>query len=332
LIILGDPMTRPWAKIPVVEVDGLIPNQTYKGKIQFQAKVSAMESRPIHHYELFVAGRRYAACFPGEKFDLETSYLPDGKYLVKLVAVVNDPVQTNGQLIVPIYLQNHGQEIQILACPTTICYNEMLNLEIAMRDATEILVLHNARRLASVSGPVAKVQIPGKTLGLGKITLEILGITAAQSSAIAQISVEILPPPVLAASSARIYGKPIPGLLLTFEGQQKIIQSTLAKNWLLESGVQSEQSFVLQGYFDVPSKTIAQFQLRGIGAIQLICDSTTVLDIEKSEGWQYIPLFLDRGSHSFTIKAKVFGPELDIRFGSVGTASLDQSLFYHFEP
>jgi len=61
LLIIGDPLCRPWARIPTVSVSGIAPEGVVKGTVPLKATAKPNDP-PAARFELFVDGRRQAAC------------------------------------------------------------------------------------------------------------------------------------------------------------------------------------------------------------------------------------------------------------------------------
>ena len=66
LLIVGDPLCRPWADIPQVSVAGVEPGAVVRGSPDAQAhRHAGRRSARADRFELFVDGQRVAECKPG---------------------------------------------------------------------------------------------------------------------------------------------------------------------------------------------------------------------------------------------------------------------------
>ncbi|MBU0607353.1 MAG: hypothetical protein KKI08_05675 [Armatimonadetes bacterium] len=99
-LLVGDPLCRPWAKIPEVKVKGLKPGETIKKPRKLTVSVSGDE-RPVA-YELYVngvfAGR--SAGFPARAVTLDPKTLAAGQHEARVVALVGS-LETRGEAVVP---------------------------------------------------------------------------------------------------------------------------------------------------------------------------------------------------------------------------------------
>ena len=66
LLIVGDPLCRPWAEIPQVSVKGVRPGATVHGTLRLVPSAKLPKDAAVDHFELFVDGRRMGRCHPGE--------------------------------------------------------------------------------------------------------------------------------------------------------------------------------------------------------------------------------------------------------------------------
>ena len=110
LLIVGDPLCRPWARTPQVQVDGLQPGQTVRGKLTLTPKSPPQTA--IKEYRVFLDGCYRSAIRPGQTVELDTAELPDGHHEIRLVAIEDSAVESQGRVIVPVRIDNRGNLIE----------------------------------------------------------------------------------------------------------------------------------------------------------------------------------------------------------------------------
>ena len=105
LLIVGDPLCRPWAKIPQVSVPGVEPGSRGAGQADAQARRHA--ARRGARRSLRVVRRRRARprCKPGDSLDLSTAKLADGYHELRVVAIGPGPIESQGRAS----SDHHGQ-------------------------------------------------------------------------------------------------------------------------------------------------------------------------------------------------------------------------------
>ena len=92
LLIVGDPLCRPWGRIPKIQAAGVEPGATVHGRLVIMPSAAGSQAgkpdlrlgsqvgqadRPVDRFELFAGGMRVARCGTGGK--LETRHHPIGR-------------------------------------------------------------------------------------------------------------------------------------------------------------------------------------------------------------------------------------------------------------
>ena len=173
LIIVGDPLCRPWAKIPTVRVDGLQANQRVKGKITLTP--SAASPIRISRFRLFVDGRLATECQAGESLAMDTTKLPNGYHDIRIVGIDSSPVETQGRLLIPVFVDNARRSIKVQASPSDqIQLGDRFRVQVNAPGATEILVYHRRRALAAANLAKANIMIDSRDIGAGPVELTVV--------------------------------------------------------------------------------------------------------------------------------------------------------------
>jgi len=99
-LLVGDPLCRPWARIPDVKVAGLKPGEAVSKPRRLTVSVSGDE-KPVA-YELYVNGvlAQRTAGFPARTLTLDASSLAPGAHEARIVAIVG-PLETRGAAVIP---------------------------------------------------------------------------------------------------------------------------------------------------------------------------------------------------------------------------------------
>jgi hypothetical protein len=95
-LLVGDPLCRPWAKIPQVRVEGLKDGQVVAKAVKL-TPTSSHVGTPVR-YELFVDGVLRESCGEGQSLLLEPKGLAAGDHEARIVAIAG-PLETTGRLI-----------------------------------------------------------------------------------------------------------------------------------------------------------------------------------------------------------------------------------------
>jgi hypothetical protein len=183
ILIVGDPLCQPWAAIPRVALAGIKPNQKVKGTL------SLTPSGPtsIGSYELYVDGLLSTRAANGKPLPLDTTKVSDGHHELRIVGIRSDAIETQGNAVVPIVVNNHDATVEIKVMPSNrVPLSTNLKVTVRQPGATSITVRQNSRDLGSVKGESGQLQISAATLGRGPTTLQAVsaGKTPATSATI----------------------------------------------------------------------------------------------------------------------------------------------------
>jgi hypothetical protein len=177
LLIVGDPLCRPWANIPEVSLSGVTPGATVKGKLTLKPAAAFPREAKVDHFELFVDDLRLAGCGPEGTIDLDTARLADGQHELRVVAFQSGPIRSQGRKIVPVIIANHGRTIEAAISPSgTVALSQRLTVTAKSPGAMGIAVMHNSHLLGKINGPSGQVQINAAVLGAGPVRLRVVGL------------------------------------------------------------------------------------------------------------------------------------------------------------
>ncbi len=172
LLIVGDPLCRPWARIPTVHVQGVRPGQTVRGSLVLTPTATIAEPHAIDRFELFVDGVRVSHCRAGNRLALATTRLADGYHELRIVAIESSPIGSQGRRIVPIVVNNRGQKLWFHVTPAgSVASTSTIAVEASCADAREIRVYQNQQLLGRIAGSSGRLQVPAARLGHGPVTL-----------------------------------------------------------------------------------------------------------------------------------------------------------------
>ena len=195
MLIVGEPLCKPWAKIPRVSIkmsqssqaekqgatptppQTIEPNQTISGKITLHPSADQAGGQKTHHFEIYIDGHLVGICLSGGDSPIDSARLGDGYHELRVVAVGPQPVYTRGYKIVPIKTSNHNRTIEVEHTPANeVRIGKSIRVEAKCPGATEIDIEHNGRSVAKIDGEAGQVEIDTEALGKGPVTLQVVGI------------------------------------------------------------------------------------------------------------------------------------------------------------
>ncbi|MBX3413432.1 MAG: TIGR03790 family protein [Pirellulales bacterium] len=351
LLIVGDPLCRPWANLAQVGVTGLQVNEQVKGTIELTpaARPSARkgdvpadkEETPqeyaVERFELFVDGKRVAQCQPGEKLTWDTTATSDGYHEVRIVCIEAGAIATQSRCGIPCYVANQGLACEIKSSATkSVPHGDKVTLEAHSPGASQIDLYHAGGLLGNVPGENASLEIDTAQFGLGPMHVWAVAQHAGSPPpgiASAPLRLDIEAPATLPAISVPAEARFAAGVLLTREGARPaVVKDTLDPNWLAAQGLKAQEQFKLDGYCDVPADDLYQLQAGFVGKLKITLDEQVVLDTstDHASPLQMIPLKLAKGLHHLVVEGECGATvRLEIRFGNVGTWRIGERMFTH---
>ncbi len=173
-LMIGDPLTRPFAHIPVVSVPDA-PVGPVSGVITLTPSATTTdEDAAIAGFELLVDGVLTASVGVGGQFMLDTAALGDGYHDIRVLAADDSLVKSVGRWVGSIDVDNHGRSASVLCAPLSGDWNTAFDLDVSAIGvgATEIRVLQNGRVVAAGSGASASLTVHGLTFGAGPVQVQ----------------------------------------------------------------------------------------------------------------------------------------------------------------
>lgn len=188
LLVVGDPLCRPWADIPRVYVSGAESGTVVQGSLTLRSTARTSETDVMDHFELFVDNVRVAECKAGGLLEFDTAKFPDGYHLLRVVAVGLPPIETQGRLLLPLRFSNHGRKIEAsLATKPPFRADQPLAITVQSPGAAAIVAVYGSHVVGHINGDVGQIDIPANTFGAGPVQLRIasLGKDGPASNALA---------------------------------------------------------------------------------------------------------------------------------------------------
>ncbi len=173
LLIVGDPLCRPWAVIPKVSMANIKAGQEVRGALAITPSGTTTGGHRIGVYDLFVDGRLTARIPPGQSLSLDTTKLVEGHHELRIVGVHAGSVETQGRQIVPIIVKNRDAELDLKIGPSPVIGRAgKLFVSVRQSGATAIEIRQNSRQVGRVQGEAGEVEVAAATLGRGSTTLQ----------------------------------------------------------------------------------------------------------------------------------------------------------------
>lgn len=325
LLIVGDPLCQPWAKIPTVGIKA----SKQPGLMTLTPNVA--DAKSIGHFDLFIDGRKVQTHSDAKEFKVDTTKLADGHHEARIVAVLRDAIETQGRSILPFDVDNDGKRVSLATTgEKTVPLDQTIRFSMAAEEATSIELLQNSRRVGVIDGASGTVNVRASKLGQGDVAVFAVAKIDGKSVRSAPVKMTISPPTMFSAVKGPADENLTDGLLLaTGTEEPLIVESTRDRKWLAK--LRPDQPFVLSGRFQMTQSEMSQFQVRSNVALEIRIDGKQLWQAKPGTSkWAFLPIHLEKGQHQFELRGKASAkPVIDLRFGGRGAQSLDGKRFRH---
>ena len=197
LLILGDPLCRPYATIPTVTLGGLADGEIFGGVRTLTPQATTSAPGGIAGFELFLDGVSWGRVAPGGSVNFDTTTLADGAHELRVVAYENSPIRTQGQRVLNFRANNLDQDIQLSATAFTRVDGSgpfALGVNVVGGAPAAIEIRKGALLLATVAGASGSASIDPSLLGRGRSILRGQAVMSSGLVRTAAIVVDVLAP------------------------------------------------------------------------------------------------------------------------------------------
>jgi len=198
LLVMGDPLCRPHAHVPVVTVTNLADGDVVSGSRVITPGATTASTNGIAVFELYLDGvRRQTAPF-GAGFTLDTTTLADGWHEARVVALENSAIATQGDQVIHFRVSNLGQQLQVATTNVTVSSTAgsfSLGVGPVSGFASVIAVVKGSRVLAVLGSAGGQASIELSHIGHGTSVLRAYGAMSSGLVYSPPITVNVTDPP-----------------------------------------------------------------------------------------------------------------------------------------
>lgn len=183
LIVVGDPLCRPWANIPQVRVEGVAAGDTLKGTVTMHPKATLPRQGSVNRFELFLDGMRIATTNAEDPLELDTTKSADGYHELRIVGIESSPIESQGRIILPVQFNNNGRSMTFETSPEKrVRAGGVIKLFAKAPGAHGVAIYQNNQVVAKFVGADGEATVDTTTLGEGPVTLQAAGWEASNSA------------------------------------------------------------------------------------------------------------------------------------------------------
>lgn len=314
LLILGDPMCRPWGRRGPVPASGLTRDAVLKGVVDVRPRGDGA-------FTLYVDGKLAASCAAKGTLTLDTGAFGDGEHRVSVVDERDDAVRSRDRSEVRVRFANGERVVRLVTRPASRAeYGSAVRVPLACEGADALEVLHFGEVVGTLAGPAGDVEIDTARLGMGPVEVETRARMGEDVVWGPRVRIEVAPRAIPRRGVGRqaIAG----GLMLTVDGgPASAVAETFDPAWIAAAAAGKE--FTIEDTIEAPTADLYQIQVRTNTGARVEIDGSVVIESAPAE-WVYAPAQLAPGSHWIRVtgKAPESGARLDLRVGAAGTRHL----------
>ncbi len=207
LLAIGDPLCRAWSNQLPLQVSGLAPNENVDGEFEIHPRLPAAAKVAEPRFELFVDGRRIAACERDQVFRVNARKIPAGHHraIITMRDRINPHVNARGTIP---FVVDHGKQLFTaeLVGKQDVAYGRTAMIAVQPEGIQRVLAFHGRTLVGQqVMGTAAKdrlLAVDTRDLGFGIAELQLVGLTAEGGSYFASpIQAKIIPDEPLRANN-----------------------------------------------------------------------------------------------------------------------------------
>lgn len=164
----GDPMTRPFANLPSVNL--VAPSGAQSGTIQLTATgTTTQPSASVSTFEYYANGVRFASLAAGQPWSLNTQVLPDGWNELRVVGLDSTFVRRAGRWVGSITVNNSGRSATLNIPTTSGDMTTAFTASLSAGGATvrELRLIQNERVIAATPLNTGSFTFYGRNIGAG---------------------------------------------------------------------------------------------------------------------------------------------------------------------
>ena len=172
LIIVGDPLARPFASFADIKLKSPSPMHPWSGVVTIEADINTVPGKPVSKVEFWVDGQHQFDAPVNEPFSWDTRAVEDGGHDVRLVAIEDSSIETRSftRFIARVYNNDYRIEVEDVSRPIT--YEDTVEISGTAQGAEKVEVFRGYRMLgtATIEDSRWQISIPAETFGAGPVS------------------------------------------------------------------------------------------------------------------------------------------------------------------
>jgi hypothetical protein len=315
LLIVGDPLARPFAQFAEVGLEAPDAGKPWSGAVRVTPAVTPAEGASIRTVELWVDGQHVASGAMHEPIPWDTRSVEDGSHELRLVAVEDSVIETRSVFRTTIDVFNGDRRIEVGQYARDVEYGAAIAVSGQARGAARVELLRGHQVLGATEVKDGRWSLVASStdIGMGVVPVVVRAVYP-DGHAVRSEPVEITVREPARLPAAALEQPPAQGLRAVVWGKDGSVRGLIVEQLtgtlfeIEKAGVDAE-SVKLTGYFHVEQPGTYQFAVRRDGQVSIIVHDRVLLDanIPPEVGERFAVLGLEAGWHPIEVELKQAG-------------------------
>jgi len=315
LIIVGDPLARPFATIADVTLKSPSLSRPWSGVVTIEVAIRTLPGKPVSKVEFWVDGQ-YLFDVPVDKsFPWDTRTVEDGSHDIRLVAIEDSAIETRSSTRFVSRVFNNDQRIEVDSVNPPISYEDNVEISGTAEGAERVEIFRGYRMLgaAAVSDSRWQLAIPASSFGMGPVSFYARasypsGATVRSDPVAFSIG---MPAGLLPVMDEKPSGDGLSAIVYDKEGDEYplVIGQLNGPIKVLRNKKMQATQLRLDGFFHVAKAGFYQLAVKADGDLRLSVNDRVLLDetLTMHEGEAFLPVSLQQGWHKLGIDLVISG-------------------------
>jgi hypothetical protein len=315
LIIVGDPLARPFAAFADIKLKSPQLTQPWSGIVTIEADVQPLPEKPVSKVEFWVDGQYLFDVHLGEAFSWDTRSVEDGSHELRLVAIEDSGIETRSSSRFMLRVFNHDHRVDVENVSRPIGYAETVEITGTAPGAGRVELMRGYRMLgsATVKDSRWRIAVPASTLGIGPVSFFVRASyqdgSSVRSDPVA-LSID-LPDGLEPLIEEKPLGDGLSAIAYDKQGNEHYLVIDQLDGHLkaLRKNKLKTKQLRLDGYFHVAEPGFYQLAVKSGGRVRLSVNDQVYLDKDLSmQGVEaFLPMRLKPGWYKLAIDQFISG-------------------------
>ena len=315
LIIVGDPLARPFAVFTDIKLKSPQTTSPWSGIVTIEADIQPPPGKSVSKLEFWVDGQYQFDVPADEAFSWNTRTTEDGSHEIRLVAIEDSGIETRSSTRFISRISNHGRRVEVESVSQPVSYADSVEITGTAPAAETVEIRHGHRQLgsAAVKDSRWRISVPASKFGMGPVAFFARANYQSGSSARSDpVALSIGPPDaLLPAMEYEPKAEGLNAIAIDKHGNthQLVIDELSGPLKALRKSKVNAQQLELDGYFHVAEPGFYQLAVKTSGRIRLSVNDQLLLEkrLTGQEDEAFLPMSLNPGWHKLRIDLEFSG-------------------------